>query len=370
MKIPVSDIKSVATDEQYNLTFLNGDKATGQLRTETQDQTTLFSTTFGKVAVNVANISMMSRYFASTEVPSTVLQTEVQANKTFENTYGSETEKQAPLDFLTGSTVLLSPGEYEMDLGFSYKQSRTQYNLPSDGYFQKSSFSARQLKLNPTIRAGLYPSFEGYLSLPVTYSHIQDVSSNEYIRSTESWHMADIAFGGQYQLTNETAEAPAISLTFDVTAPTGKKRYNDALRSWKDPLNNGVGHWSVSPGLAFVRTTDPAIIFGGINYQYFFADTIDGYQVQPGWVVNGYFGVGFALNERLSLGSRLSYAYSSNMKADNETIYGSDSDPMNVSLNLSYRVSKDWVVSPQVTFGLNDDSGPATLSMNIKRNFN
>ena len=119
-----------------------------------------------------------------------------------------------------------------------------------------------------------------------------------------------------------------------------------------------------------VRTTDPAIIFGGVSYQYFFTDTIDGYQVQPGWVVNSYFGVGFALNEKLSLGSRLSYAYSSNMKADNETIYGSHSDPMNVSLNLSYRVSKDWVVSPQITFGLNDDSGPAALSMNIKRNFN
>ena len=369
VRIPISQIKSLSTNDQYNLNFLNGDKAAGQLKEEEGGQTALYSPTFGKVIIHVGDVVGMTRNFIKSEYTPSETKKPSSAVAS-ENSYGSETEKQSPLDFLTGSTVLLSPGQYEFDMGVNYKQSRTQYNLPSDGYFQKSSYSARQILVSPTLRAGLYKGFEGYLSLPFTYSYIQDVSSNEYVRDTQDWHAADLAVGGQYQLTKESAAVPAISLTLDVSAPTGKKRYNDALRSWKDPLNNGSGHWSIAPGLAFVRTTDPAIIFGGFSYQYFFADNIDGYNVQPGWVLNSYFGVGFALNEKLSLGSRLSYAYSSNMKADHETIYGSDSDPMDLSLNLSYRVSDQWVVSPQVTFGINDDSGPTALSMNIKRSFN
>jgi len=122
--------------------------------------------------------------------------------------------------------------------------------------------------------------------------------------------------------------------------------------------------------VAFVRSTDPAILFGGIGYQYAFANTIDGYRIKPGWVLKGYAGVGFALNERLSLGGRLAYAHSANLQADHQTIQGSDADPLELSLSASYRVNDDWVIAPEVTLGLNDDAGPAALSAHFKRRFN
>ena len=263
----------------------------------------------------------------------------------------------------------MSPGEYEVDLGIAYKQNRLQYALPQAGYFQRSAYSAKQLEYRSTLRAGLHEGVEGYLSVPLTYSTVQDVSSNDHVRHTDAWNLADIALGAQYQVIDESARSPAVSLTLDLTAPTGRKRYNDALNRWKDPLNNGSGHWSIAPGLAFVRTTDPAILFGGISYQYYFPNTIDGYHVQPGWVLKSYAGVGFALNEKLSLGTRFSYAYGANMKANHETIYGSDSDPIDLSLGASVRVSNDWVISPGITFGLNDDAGPTVLSIAFKRRF-
>ncbi|KPA99015.1 MULTISPECIES: transporter [Pseudomonas] len=369
IRIPTAEIESIATDTQYHVEFSSGEKVIGQLKTDSAGLTSINSQTFGTSPIAIGSISRIVKSFSHTETEQRVKAGEG-AKGNEQKEYGAETENQAPLDFLTGSTVLLSPGKVELDLSSTYKQSRTQYSLPAAGYFQKSSYSARQLELRPTIRAGLYEGVEVYASVPMTYSRVQDVSSNEYIRSTSSWDMADISFGGQYQLTQETESTPAISATFDVSAPTGRKKYNSFSDSWKDPLNNGSGHWSVAPGLAFVRSTDPAILFGGFNYQYFFANKVDGYDVQPGWVVNTYFGVGFALNERLSLGSRFSYSYSSNMKAEHETIYGSDSDPMDITLNVSYRLSESWLISPSITYGLNNDSGPAALSISLKKNLN
>ncbi|TDV61781.1 transporter [Pseudomonas sp. LP_7_YM] len=364
--VSTSEMKSMAADASYTVHFINGDTAAGRLQLAPDGTTRLNSPTFGLVSVDVDIIQALTRDFADEK--SVGKQADKANVGPAAQQYGEDMYEQAPLDFLTGSTVLLAPGQFELDMGAAYTQNRSQYSL--GGYFQKSSYVARRLELRTSLRAGLDEGLEGYVTVPVTYSTVQDVSTNEYVRDTDAWEMGDLGFGVQYQLIEESLARPAVSLTFDVTAPTGRKRYNDALNNWKDPLNNGSGHWSVAPGLAFVRSTDPAILFGGLSYRHFFPETIDGYRLKPGWMINSYAGAGLALNEKLSVGSRLSYAYSSKLTADGETIYGSDADPLDLSVSASYRLSGDWVASPELTFGLNDDAGPATLSLNFRRRFN
>ncbi|WP_264381770.1 hypothetical protein [Pseudomonas sp. MM227] len=92
--------------------------------------------------------------------------------------------------------------------------------------------------------------------------------------------------------------------------------------------------------------------------------------MKPGWALRSYLGAGFALNEKLSIGARFSYSYSANLKADRQIIKGTDIDPADLAFNLSYRLHDDWVVSPQIMLGLNDDAGPASMSLNLKRQFN
>lgn len=364
INVRTSEVHALATDDAYTVIFKNGDKATGSFHMDSTERTVLESDSFGSTVLLPEKIQSLTRFFSAP--------TSLGKNPSAEHqaTYGAEQDPQAPVDFLTGSAVLLSPGTYEIDVGLSYKHSATQYNLSEVGYFQKSSYSARLLQLQSTFRAGITSGLEGYIALPVTYTRIEDVSSNEYVRHTGAWDMADIGLGLQYQLVDERSSIPAIALTMDITAPTGKKKYNDALNDWKDPLNNGLGHWSLAPGIAFVRTTDPAVIFGGLSYQYMFKKEISGYDVQPGNVFKTYLGLGFALNEKLSLGTRLSYAYAANLNAEGEEIYGSDADPLDISFSASYRLSDNWVASPQVTFGLNDAAGPAALAIDFKRRFN
>jgi len=286
-----------------------------------------------------------------------------------QQSFGEEDEKEPPLDFLTGSTVLLAPGRYEFELGLRYKQTRDSTVLMNVGYFQRSTYSARRFEAAFSARGGLYNRFEGSLTIPITYSYIQDVSTNDYVRDKDSWDLGDISMGLQYLLLTERGNRPALSLSLGITAPTGKKRYYSASDTWLDPLNNSNGHWGVSLGTTFVKTTDPAIIYGGLIYQHSFSRTIDGYRIKPGWGINGYLGVGFALNEKLSLGSRLGFGYYSEMSVDGEEIKGSDTEPMDLSFSGSYRVTENWVATPEITFNLNNDAGAASFSLNITRRY-
>lgn len=264
---------------------------------------------------------------------------------------------------------MLVPGKFEFEAGLSYKHARTAYPLTSSGYFQQSAYTARSLTLDVSGRLGLGGGTEIWASLPIDYTYVQQVSTNQYVRDKQAIQVGDVSFGVDYLLTKESESFPALTFNLMASAPTGKNHYYPVQDMWLDPFSNGAGHWSASAGLSFVRTTDPAILFGGISYRHFFSRKIDGYMIRPGDELSGYFGVGFAINERLSVGSRLSHAYQANMMADGEKIYGSDKSPMDLSIFASYRLNKSWTVTPQVTFGLNDDAGKPIVSLRGKRIF-
>lgn len=365
IQVSTNDVHGIATDEAYQITFDNEDMLSGRL-VYGKEQSSVESERFGIINIKAGSIKSMTRDFASLppnrKAPGA-------GTSVVEKSFGEEIEEQAPLDFLTGTTVLLAPGKYEIDFGISHKSSRESFSLPAAGYFQRSTYAARQLTFDTTLRAGIADGIEGWISLPFSYTRIEQVSSNEYVRQNESWNLGDISFGMGYQFTQETARLPAISGTLGISAPTGKKKYRDITKNWLDPSDNSSGHWTITPGLSFVRTTDPAILFGGVNFQYAVPKTIDGHRIKPGWGAGLYLGMGFALNEHLSVGTRVSYSHQGRLEADGEKIYGSDIDPLDISFSASYRLIDTWVITPQVTFGLNDDAGQAAMSIRLRKQF-
>lgn len=361
VKLESSEIKSLFTDDEYEITFLSGEKIKGQITQNAEKETILDSKTFGNIEISPANISSLVRVFPADGQPP--------SKQKEKQSYGEEDEKEPPLDFLTGSTVLLAPGTYELEMGLMYQHTRNSTLLTNVGYFQRSTYEAKRLETSLSARGGLYDRLEGSLSIPLTYSYVKDVSTNTYVRDADSWDIGDTSLSLQYLLLSEGEEYPATAANIGVIVPTGKKRYYDVTDRWLDPLNNSSGHWGLSLGTSFVRTLDPAILFGGLSFQHLFPRTIDGYNIKPGWGLNGYFGVGFALNEKLSLGSRLGFGYYSEMSADGVMIEGSDSEPMDLSFSTSYRATENWVATPQITFNLNADAGASALSLKLTRRY-
>lgn len=364
VKFRAGEISMLAMTGDHELGFADGSVVVGVIAQDAEGETFVESSLLGKIVLRFSEVRSIKKVFSQTDFNKSSLSAD------HDNKFGEDSNDDPPLDFLIGSTVLLVPGQYELDFGITYKQSRTKNTLYNIDKFQRSTYSARMLELKTTVRGGLVNGVEGYFSAPVTYSTVEDVSTSKYVRDAKSIGLSDIRAGLQVQLINESLESPSVSLALDISAPTGRKKYRDAATHWIDPLDNGAGHWSIAPGIAFARSVDPVILFGGFSYRHYFSDSFGGRKIQPGWLASGHFGLGIGLNERVSVGARLTYSYNSNMKVDNDTVFGSDSDLIDLSFNASYRLMEGWVVSPNITFGLNADAGTPALGLNLTRRFN
>ncbi|WP_320173347.1 hypothetical protein [Maridesulfovibrio sp.] len=51
------------------------------------------------------------------------------------------------------------------------------------------------------------------------------------------------------------------------------------------------------------------------------------------------------------------------MKADNVEIKGSETEPLDLSFSASYRIASNLTLTPELTYGLNDDAGAPLLSL-------
>ena len=364
LKIPTSDIYGLDLQTSKEIHLTNGDRITGVIQHQGSQQL-VSSSALGKIQLKMADVLRITPVVAENKEAAN----KAVGKSEHVQSIGGNSQDTPPLDFLTGSTVMLASGKFELELGLSYKHSRTAYPLTSSGYFQQSAYTARSLTFDLAGRLGVGDGAEIWANIPLDYTYVQQVSTNQYVRDKQAVQVGDVSFGVDYLLTKENENTPALTFNLAASAPLGKNHYYPIQDMWMDPFSNGAGHWSISTGLSFVRTTDPAILFGGVSYRHFFPRRIDGYMIRPGDEFSGYFGVGFAINERLSVGTRLSHAYQANMVADGEKIYGSDKSPMDLSIFSSYRANKNWTITPQVTFGLNDDAGKPIVSIRGKRTF-
>lgn len=357
IRVPKKDIVSLSINQNSKISLTSGEVLFGTLEILDNHEIIFVSSKLGRSRLNIKSISEIVRDFSKPDELSS-LQT---------RTFGEEEKQAPPMNFLVGSTVLLNEGSHQLEFGIDYRQNRDLYPLPAAGNFENHSYTARMARLDTTLRSGWSNNIETFISIPITYTYIEQVSSNKYVRDTDDTRLGDVSFGLQYQLTHESYQSTGITFSTALTAPTGKKKYYDLTNDWKSPLNNGQGHWGIATGLSFLRNTDPAILFGGFNINYSFDKRIDGYDIKPGWGVSSYFGIGFALNELLSLGSRLSHSYYSNFDVNGVEIQGSSSEAIDLSLSSSFRVSKKTIITPQVTFSLNDDAGAPILSLRFNR---
>ena len=138
--------------------------------------------------------------------------------------------------------------------------------------------------------------------------------------TTRSNGVGDVQVGAYYALKHESATAPGITLNGHVSLPTGRAPYGIALLS--DPSNTNLMYPATLPtgsgvigyeaGASFVKSSDPAIFFGGVNY---YAQTMGHFpdlqfsptgkktpgSASPGNAIQYQLGTAFALNDKASL---------------------------------------------------------------------
>ncbi len=213
-------------------------------------------------------------------------------------------------------------------------------------------------------------------------------SSTSFSEATVSSdaRLGDVNVGLAYKLLDESEGTPDVVLSMRVKAPTGVEPYgikldkvagNDNLSIPEDlPTGNGV--WSVTSGVALVKTLDPAVVFGNFSYTYNLEDSFDDISPQRGVKVPGKvdlgnwfqfgLGVAFALNERASMSMSFSELISqkSRIKPEGQswqTVSGSDANTAYFNIGMTFAATDKLTVVPNLSIGLTPDAPDFTFSI-------
>lgn len=257
-------------------------------------------------------------------------------------------------EFLRQSTVLLKPGEFEIEIMLGYERSEEKnVEQLADGTISTEFHRIRDLSIPLSLRAGVFENAEAFLQLPLKHVEFEHEHADLRFHETQSLTgIGDVSVGMKYLLFPEDADRPDIILALTIVAPTGKDTYE--VNQHEAAL--GSGHWMFSPGVSFVKSYDPVVVFGGIEYAHFLSREALGDTVQPGERFGYDFGVAFAVNSNITLSQQFLGAFQTESRVSGERIVGSAREPISLRLALTNRLSRRGFLEPSVTFGLTDDA--------------
>lgn len=200
-----------------------------------------------------------------------------------------------------------------------------------------------------------------------------------------NFELSDISFGFAYQLFQESKDWPDIVWSTRVRAPTGSHPFGvkqltageNGTIQFPERLPSGNGIWSLTSGVSFVKTLDPAVIFASLSYSYNFEHDFDDISSKvdervPGSIDIGnafQFGLGFAIafNESLTMSISYSQRFSQITRTrvqggEWEESFGSKSNSAQMNFGLVYAITPKFSVIASVATGLTTDAPDTQIS--------
>ncbi|SIQ98426.1 transporter [Marinobacterium stanieri] len=199
--------------------------------------------------------------------------------------------------------------------------------------------------------------------------------------STDGYGLGDITLTSAYQLFAETQSRPDIVWNLSVKAPTGKDPYGVDTKIVEDDNGNrleipkqlptGSGMWSLSTGLSFLKTTDPAILFANVGYTHNFSKNFGGDtgEIRLGDSFNYGVGIAFAMNERMSLSMALSHRINLESEQNSSKIIGSDGNAATFTTGVTYALSNRLSMLTSVGVGLTPDASDFSIGIKFPYRF-
>ncbi len=268
--------------------------------------------------------------------------------------------------------MLLKPGDCQIDVGLSYtifdhnytNLAITQSNGQAVVTPLDSRFTSRLLLMPLDIRYGVRDGLQMFADVPFGWSNTE----NSYPGSeafTNVGGIGDVTAGFSWLVhkSNGCSYSPDIIATFAFTAPTANV---NPLQGILEPPNTllGQGFWFGSWNVLFVHTLDPMIFFYGFGSRHGLDREFGGYDISPGSQYTYRGGVGFAVNERVTLSASVIGSYISNPALNGQQIPGLAMEPISLRLMATVarpRYHQFW--EPFVNLGMTPDAPNAQVGM-------
>jgi hypothetical protein len=283
-----------------------------------------------------------------------------------------EAPEDTSLRFLRQQTVLLEPGEHELDISIQYLNDKIDFVAlqQQNGGVQVAEAERRnRLLLVPLqLRYGISKYTQAFVNVPFGWSN-SEASFLGIDRAADSGGIGDVGGGLVKQIIVGNEYYPDVLATLSFSAPTGE---SDFLTALDTPGSNlGEGFWSTSAALTFIQTYDPLVFFYGAGFRYRFEEKFGGaVKVKPGPQAFYSLGVGFAVTPHVTLSAAFTGSFISEFEVNGEDVGGSAQEPMQVRLAATINKRRPpetesclKVIEPFVAFGVNDDAIDTVLGI-------
>lgn len=235
--------------------------------------------------------------------------------------------------FLRDTSVLLDPGEYQFEYGVSYTTNSQTTAIGINVNDNTLVTSLKTLTRTATVpiefRVGCRNDTQAFVSLPFGYN-LQQISIANTADSNDGIGVGDLTFGCTRVLRKPQPEKFTILGNISASAPTGLAQLSSIQQVPGVAL--GSGYWTLSGGMVFIKTIDPIAAFVGLNYVNTFESTINNLDLQPGNIFSYRFGVGYAINSRVTVSSSFNGAYISELEVGRQLLPGSAREPLTVRI--------------------------------------
>lgn len=282
---------------------------------------------------------------------------------------------EAPEDysrqFLRQDSVLLKPGEWQFDVGVSYSLFRHDFtrgivDQPGGPVvdLRDSRLRSRLLLVPLEVRYGVCDGVQAFVNVPFGWSNIED-SFFGYDDFGNEGGLGDITAGLSVVLHRSGGIScdPDVIATLACTAPTGDV---SPLQGILEPPNTllGQGFWFGSWNVLFIHTIDPIVVFYGFGGRHAVSREFQGFEVRHGdqYMYRG--GLGFAVNERVTLSASVIGSYITDPYLDGSRIQGLAMEPIAMRFGATianYCHRRFW--DPFVEIGMTPDAPDARVGM-------
>lgn len=220
-------------------------------------------------------------------------------------------------------------------------------------------------------------------------------------RTVTSSGLGDVSGGISYRLLAETSSRPDVVVDVRGKAPTGRDPFGVELTevegsegNLKIPssLSTGSGVWSATAGISVLKTIDPMVVFGSLNYYHnfkrHFPDLSEAPDDQPGEIHLGdslQYGLGlaFALNDRSSIDASFTQRFINHSKlrpdpapdADPNadipwtTVVGSEANVASLNLGATFSLSSRLTLLTNLAVGISEDAPDMEFTLRIPYQF-
>ena len=269
--------------------------------------------------------------------------------------------------FLRTATVLLQPGDVDFDFGLRYTWSEALRTTIAPGIptvIGLERVRNRELVVPFGLRFGLTRRIQGFVNAPAGFASGQ-IANDAFDEFADHFGIGDVTFGVTGLLRERYGRQPDVTATVSCTAPTGKHPFE------RSPVVAylGSGFWAINADVGWIKSLDPAVIFTSLGYSHRFGRDFVGSHFQPGEEIRYAMGMGFAINDYLTLSTTFLGSYRLRMQFDGDPIPGSNVEPLAMRLALTTTVSSCAILEPFMAFGLTPDAPAAGCGIIFTRRF-